>query len=178
MSRARGIIFSSGQATSWELQHWGYYNLFHSLAGPRVISKHISCASIRAVNQVLKRKVRWSFQLVFFVFSILFIGCFRFFFSQKMFYYYYTGDFSPIFPGLFQVIILTFQVIIWDNLHANDYDQRRMFLGPYCGRSPALVPLLSGVLTNPNCEYEVYISDMTGIVWNLNLNNMNYLLFL
>jgi len=72
------------------------------LTGPRVISKHISCASIRAVNKVLKRKV-----------------------------------------------------IIWDNIHANDYDQRRMFLGPYSGRSPALVPLLSGVLTNPNCEYEV-----------------------
>ncbi|KAL4710813.1 hypothetical protein ACJJTC_010936 [Scirpophaga incertulas] len=43
--------------------------------------------------------------------------------------------------------------VIWDNLHANDYDQKRMFLGPYCGRSPELIPLLRGVLTNPNCEY-------------------------
>lgn len=82
--------------------------------GPRVISKHISCASIRAVNKVLKRKV-----------------------------------------------------IIWDNLHANDYDQRRMFLGPYSGRSPALVPLLSGVLTNPNCEYEInFIPLRTLAIWS------------
>ncbi|CAH0721034.1 unnamed protein product, partial [Brenthis ino] len=43
--------------------------------------------------------------------------------------------------------------VIWDNLHANDYDQKRIFLGPYCGRSPELIPLLRGVLSNPNCEY-------------------------
>lgn len=43
--------------------------------------------------------------------------------------------------------------VIWDNLHANDYDQKRVFLGPYAGRSPELIPLLRGVLTNPNCEY-------------------------
>lgn len=43
--------------------------------------------------------------------------------------------------------------VIWDNLHANDYDQARLFLGPYCGRSPDLIPLLRGVVTNPNCEY-------------------------
>lgn len=54
--------------------------------------------------------------------------------------------------------------VIWDNLHANDYDQRRLFLGPYSGRSPALLPLIKGVLTNPNCEYHanfVAISTMT-----------------
>ncbi|KOB69325.1 Uncharacterized protein OBRU01_16815 [Operophtera brumata] len=28
-----------------------------------------------------------------------------------------------------------------------------MWTGPYCGRSPELIPLLRGVLTNPNCEY-------------------------
>lgn len=44
--------------------------------------------------------------------------------------------------------------VIWDNLHANDYDQKRLFLGPYCGRSTDLIPHLRGVLTNPNCEYE------------------------
>lgn len=44
--------------------------------------------------------------------------------------------------------------LIWDNLHANDYDQKRLFLGPYCGRSTELIPRLRGVLTNPNCEYE------------------------
>lgn len=43
--------------------------------------------------------------------------------------------------------------VIWDNLHANDYDQKRVFLGPYAGRSPDLIPRLRGVLTNPNCEY-------------------------
>lgn len=43
--------------------------------------------------------------------------------------------------------------VIWDNLHANDYDQKRVFLGPYAGRSPALIPHLRGVLSNPNCEY-------------------------
>nr|XP_033333106.1 protein O-GlcNAcase isoform X1 [Megalopta genalis] len=43
--------------------------------------------------------------------------------------------------------------VIWDNLHANDYDQKRVFLGPYSGRSPDLIPRLRGVLTNPNCEY-------------------------
>ena len=43
--------------------------------------------------------------------------------------------------------------VIWDNLHANDYDQARLFLGPYCGRSTSLKPLLRGVVTNPNCEY-------------------------
>lgn len=43
--------------------------------------------------------------------------------------------------------------VIWDNLHANDYDQARLFLGPYCGRSTSLIPLLRGVVTNPNCEY-------------------------
>ena len=54
--------------------------------------------------------------------------------------------------------------VIWDNLHANDYDQRRLFLGPYSGRSPALLPMINGVLTNPNCEYHanfVAISTMT-----------------
>nr|CAG4649962.1 EOG090X01OH [Sida crystallina] len=43
--------------------------------------------------------------------------------------------------------------VIWDNLHANDYDKRRLFLGPYCGRPAALLSKLKGVLTNPNCEY-------------------------
>ncbi|CAG0883171.1 unnamed protein product [Cyprideis torosa] len=44
--------------------------------------------------------------------------------------------------------------VIWDNLHANDYDHKRVFLGPYSGRSPNLIPYLRGVLSNPNCEYE------------------------
>jgi len=43
--------------------------------------------------------------------------------------------------------------VIWDNEHANDYDQKRLYLGPYSGRSPDIIPKLRGVLTNPNCEY-------------------------
>ena len=43
--------------------------------------------------------------------------------------------------------------VIWDNIHANDYDQQSLFLGPYVGRSASLIPKLNGVLTNPNCEY-------------------------
>ncbi|XP_029463789.1 protein O-GlcNAcase-like [Rhinatrema bivittatum] len=44
--------------------------------------------------------------------------------------------------------------VIWDNLHANDYDSRRVFLGPYKGRPSCLIPKLRGVLLNPNCEFE------------------------
>jgi protein O-GlcNAcase/histone acetyltransferase len=49
--------------------------------------------------------------------------------------------------------VLKRKPLIWDNLHANDYDQKRVFLGPYIGRSPELIPLLRGVVTNPNCEF-------------------------
>lgn len=45
--------------------------------------------------------------------------------------------------------------VIWDNLHANDYDGRRVFLGPYAGRPPELRAEVAGVLTNPNTEYAV-----------------------
>uniref|UniRef100_A0A674NRV7 protein O-GlcNAcase n=1 Tax=Takifugu rubripes TaxID=31033 RepID=A0A674NRV7_TAKRU len=44
--------------------------------------------------------------------------------------------------------------LIWDNLHANDYDSRRLFLGPFKGREPQLRGHLSGLLLNPNCEFE------------------------
>jgi len=44
--------------------------------------------------------------------------------------------------------------VLWDNIHANDYDQKRLFLGPYSDRSTELNTLLRGVLSNPNCEYE------------------------
>lgn len=45
--------------------------------------------------------------------------------------------------------------VIWDNLHANDYDLRRIYLGPYLGRSPELRGQVRGILTNPNCEFEL-----------------------
>uniref|UniRef100_A0A673CSL1 Si:dkey-183c6.8 n=1 Tax=Sphaeramia orbicularis TaxID=375764 RepID=A0A673CSL1_9TELE len=44
--------------------------------------------------------------------------------------------------------------LIWDNLHANDYDSRRLFLGPFKGREPQLRSQLRGLLLNPNCEFE------------------------
>ena len=51
--------------------------------------------------------------------------------------------------------------MLWDNLHANDYDCTRTFLGPYYGReslrfSPLSQPLagtVCGVFSNPNCEF-------------------------
>ena len=56
--------------------------------------------------------------------------------------------------------------VIWDNIHANDYDRKRLFLGPYEGRSPTLIPHLRGVLTNPNCEFEGnYIAMHTLAQW-------------
>ncbi|XP_028330223.1 protein O-GlcNAcase [Gouania willdenowi] len=44
--------------------------------------------------------------------------------------------------------------LIWDNLHANDYDSRRLFLGPFKDREPQLRHHLRGLLLNPNCEFE------------------------
>lgn len=49
------------------------------------------------------------------------------------------------------------RIVLWDNYHANDYDQgRRIYLGPYDGREAGLLssPLLAGILTNPNVQYE------------------------
>lgn len=47
--------------------------------------------------------------------------------------------------------------VIWDNLHANDYDGRRFFCGPYSGRPPAMRAEVAGILSNPNCEYPLNI---------------------
>lgn len=49
--------------------------------------------------------------------------------------------------------ILRRKPLIWDNLHANDYDGRRFFCGPYDGRPPALRAEVSGLLINPNTEF-------------------------
>ncbi len=43
--------------------------------------------------------------------------------------------------------------LLWDNLHANDYDGRRFHCGPYSGRPHGLRPRLRGVLSNPNTEF-------------------------
>ncbi|MEI2722303.1 MAG: beta-N-acetylglucosaminidase domain-containing protein [Verrucomicrobiota bacterium] len=49
--------------------------------------------------------------------------------------------------------VLRRKPLIWDNLHANDYDGRRFFCGPYCGRPPELRNAVSGLLINPNTEF-------------------------
>ncbi|CAL8376724.1 unnamed protein product [Gadus morhua 'NCC'] len=57
--------------------------------------------------------------------------------------------------------------LIWDNLHANDYDSRRLFLGPFKGREPQLRRHLRGLLLNPNCEFEAnYIPLHTLGTWH------------
>ena len=37
--------------------------------------------------------------------------------------------------------------MIWDNLHANDYDGRRFYCGPYSGREVELKGRVKGILT-------------------------------
>lgn len=79
--------------------------------------------------------------------------------------------------------------VIWDNIHANDYDQKRLFLGPYKGRSTELIPRLKGVLTNPNCEFESnfvaihtlatwYKSNMNGVRKDVVMSKCDSLYFL
>uniref|UniRef100_A0A8C2JDQ4 O-GlcNAcase like n=1 Tax=Cyprinus carpio TaxID=7962 RepID=A0A8C2JDQ4_CYPCA len=81
--------------------------------GPKVVSQHISVASIDEVSAVLRR--------------------------------------PPV---------------IWDNIHANDYDPQRMFLGPFKNRPTELLPKLRGVLTNPNCEFELnFVAVHTLATW-------------
>ena len=59
--------------------------------------------------------------------------------------------------------------VIWDNLHANDYDQTRLYLGPYEGRPPNVRAVLRGVLTNPNCEYNLnFVAFHTLAQWSQN----------
>uniref|UniRef100_A0A3Q3WMD2 GH84 domain-containing protein n=1 Tax=Mola mola TaxID=94237 RepID=A0A3Q3WMD2_MOLML len=56
--------------------------------------------------------------------------------------------------------------VIWDNIHANDYDPQRLFLGPYKDRPTELLPKLRGVLTNPNCEfYPNFVAIHTLATW-------------
>ncbi|KAF3687316.1 Protein O-GlcNAcase [Channa argus] len=56
--------------------------------------------------------------------------------------------------------------VIWDNIHANDYDPQRLFLGPFKDRPIELIPKLRGVLTNPNCEfYPNFVAIHTLATW-------------
>ncbi|KAJ1354325.1 hypothetical protein KIN20_011224 [Parelaphostrongylus tenuis] len=57
--------------------------------------------------------------------------------------------------------------LIWDNLHANDYDQKRVFMGDFSGRPVALKKEISGLLMNPNCKYELnFVPIRTFADWN------------
>jgi protein O-GlcNAcase/histone acetyltransferase len=48
--------------------------------------------------------------------------------------------------------VLRRKPLIWDNLHANDYDGRRAYVGPYAGRPLELRGEVAGLLLNPNNE--------------------------
>lgn len=48
--------------------------------------------------------------------------------------------------------VLRRKPLLWDNLHANDYDLRQLCLGPYAGRPPELRDEVRGILVNPNVE--------------------------
>ncbi len=50
--------------------------------------------------------------------------------------------------------VLRRKPLLWDNLHANDYDLRRIYLGPYSGRPLEARDGVAGILSNPNCEFE------------------------
>jgi beta-N-acetylglucosaminidase len=50
--------------------------------------------------------------------------------------------------------VLKRKPLIWENLHANDYDIRRVYLGPFAGRPSALRSEVTGILSNPNNEFE------------------------
>lgn len=45
--------------------------------------------------------------------------------------------------------------VLWDNLHANDYDGRRFYCGPYSGRPLELREEVRGIVSNPNCEFRL-----------------------
>ena len=46
------------------------------------------------------------------------------------------------------------QPVIWDNQHANDYDMRRLFCGPY-DRCLDMRQHVRGILSNPNNEFTI-----------------------
>jgi protein O-GlcNAcase/histone acetyltransferase len=50
--------------------------------------------------------------------------------------------------------VLRRKPVIWENFHANDYDIRRVYAGPLGGRHADILPLIGGMITNPNNEFE------------------------
>lgn len=60
--------------------------------------------------------------------------------------------------------VLKRKPLIWDNLHANDYDLRRLYLGPFKGRPSALKSEVRGLLSNPNTEFEANFVPLKTLV--------------
>ncbi|CCD68586.1 protein O-GlcNAcase [Caenorhabditis elegans] len=57
--------------------------------------------------------------------------------------------------------------LIWDNLHANDYDLKKIFMGPMMHRSVKIKEFTSGLLSNPNGRYEAnFVPFHTLSDWN------------
>ncbi|CAF5117336.1 unnamed protein product, partial [Rotaria sp. Silwood1] len=69
--------------------------------------------------------------------------------------------------------ILKRRVIIWDNLNADDYDQRRLCMGPYTGRSLNISNEINGILLNPNCEFELNFIPLNTLGQWFKLININ-----
>ena len=62
--------------------------------------------------------------------------------------------------------VLQRKPVIWDNIHANDYEQGRLNLGPYDCRPAELMESLNGIFTNPNCEFELnFVPIRTFSLW-------------
>uniref|UniRef100_A0A1I7TZS3 protein O-GlcNAcase n=1 Tax=Caenorhabditis tropicalis TaxID=1561998 RepID=A0A1I7TZS3_9PELO len=57
--------------------------------------------------------------------------------------------------------------LIWDNLHANDYDAKKIFMGPLTERSVQIKEYTSGFLSNPSGKYEAnFVPVHTLSDWN------------
>jgi len=50
---------------------------------------------------------------------------------------------------------------LWDNFFANDYDPRRVFMGPLMGREPEALEHLAGCFFNPNTEHAANTVPLT-----------------
>lgn len=64
--------------------------------------------------------------------------------------------------------VLRRRPLLWDNLHANDYDGRRFFCGPFSGRTPEIRTVARGVLLNPNCEFPLNVVPLHTLAAFLN----------
>lgn len=70
--------------------------------------------------------------------------------------------------------VLRRRPVLWDNLYANDYDMRRLHLGPYAGRPPELKYELGGAFLNPNCQfYANFVPVRTFASWLRNTGPAN-----